>query len=297
MCAPIGSPQPGFLTQHHQPVTVQHCAARGVGSNVAVVLSPASLDQRTGPRHQRPGHGISRLLQHGHQHLVGHPGIVGGGRTPTDTAQPAQWSDHTDGTVGSCCGSQEIANLAVIDVPGFVADLKDHAVDHGFHIHEERHFVETYSLRQTWEVELHPEDACDGPLHLHLSLDVDPRSMLAFEDAVLALADEEEPNDAFHLPMLFNWSLPPLHHLPDLLVLATDLAGIGGVDLPIEVSAIDSTATVTDAPERTITITARAEVSLAKILMGQQLLCEELERCKQVSLYLLERAPSWLDGA
>ncbi len=50
--------------------------------------------------------------------------------------------------------SKETARLAVIDVPGFVADLKDHAVDHGFHIHEERHFVETYSLRQTWEVEL-----------------------------------------------------------------------------------------------------------------------------------------------
>ncbi|MGH3744919.1 MAG: phosphoribosylaminoimidazolesuccinocarboxamide synthase, partial [Mycobacteriales bacterium] len=26
--------------------------------------------------------------------------------------------------------------------------------------HDERHFVETYSLRQVWEVELHPEDGC-----------------------------------------------------------------------------------------------------------------------------------------
>ena len=187
--------------------------------------------------------------------------------------------------------------MAVIDVPGFVADLKDHAVDHGFHIHEERHFVETYSLRQTWEVELHPEEACDGPLHLHLSLDVDPRTLLAFEDAVIALNDDDEPPDAFQFPIMFNWSLPPLQHLPDLLVLATDLAGIGGPDLPVEVSAIDSTAAVTDPPERTITLTARAEVSLAKIFMGQQLLCDELERCKQVSHYLLERAPSWLDGA
>jgi hypothetical protein len=46
--------------------------------------------------------------------------------------------------------------VAVIDVAGFVADLKDHAVDHGFHVHDERHFVETYSLRQSWEVDLHP---------------------------------------------------------------------------------------------------------------------------------------------
>ena len=61
--------------------------------------------------------------------------------------------------------------MAVIDVPGFVADLKDHSVDHGFHVHDERHFVETYSLRQAWEVDLHPEDACGGPLDLHLALD------------------------------------------------------------------------------------------------------------------------------
>ncbi|MEZ5137184.1 MAG: hypothetical protein R2699_19610 [Acidimicrobiales bacterium] len=46
--------------------------------------------------------------------------------------------------------------MAVIDVAGFVADLKDHAVDHQFHVHDERHFVETYSLRQSWEVDLHP---------------------------------------------------------------------------------------------------------------------------------------------
>ena len=68
--------------------------------------------------------------------------------------------------------------MAVIDVAGFVADLKDHAVDHGFHVHDERHFVETYSLRQAWEVDLHPEEACGGPLDLHLSLEVDPRALL-----------------------------------------------------------------------------------------------------------------------
>ena len=30
-----------------------------------------------------------------------------------------------------------------IDIPGFVADLKEHAIEHGFHVHDERHFVET----------------------------------------------------------------------------------------------------------------------------------------------------------
>ena len=58
--------------------------------------------------------------------------------------------------------------MAVIDVAGFVADLKDHAVDHGFHVHDERHFVETYSLRQAWEVDLHPEEGCGVPVDLNL---------------------------------------------------------------------------------------------------------------------------------
>ena len=43
--------------------------------------------------------------------------------------------------------------MAAIDIAGFVSELKDHAIDHGFHVHDERHFVETYSLRQTWEVD------------------------------------------------------------------------------------------------------------------------------------------------
>lgn len=185
--------------------------------------------------------------------------------------------------------------MAAIDVAGFIADLKDHAVDHGFHVHDERHFVESYSLRQAWEVDLHPEEACGGPLDLHLSLEVDPRVLLSFEDKVLELPEDEEPPDAFHFPMLFTWALPPLPLGPDLLVLATELAGIGGTDLPLEVSAIDSYASVTDAPERSLTIVARIEVSLAKVFLGQELLCEVLDRCLAVSQYLLDRAPVWLD--
>ena len=101
--------------------------------------------------------------------------------------------------------------MAVIDIAGFVADLKDHAVDHGFHVHDERHFVETYSLRQAWEVDLHPEDACGGPLDLHLSLEVDPRILLTFEDEVALLDDPEAaPNDEFFFPLVFTWQLPPL---------------------------------------------------------------------------------------
>jgi len=185
--------------------------------------------------------------------------------------------------------------LAVIDVPGFVADLKDHAVDHQFHVHDERHFVETYSLRQAWEVDLHPEEACGGPLDLHLSLEVDPRGMLAFEDRMMDLPEGSDPPEDFAFPLVFTWVLPPLPKGPDLLVLATDLAGIGGTDLPLEVSAIDSFASVTDAAERSLTIVARIEVGLDKIFLGQEQLCDVLDRCHDVSMFLLDRAPVWLD--
>ena len=185
--------------------------------------------------------------------------------------------------------------MAVIDVPGFVAELKDHAVDHGFHVHDERHFVETYSLRQAWEVDLHPEDGCGGPLDLHLALEVDPRVLLAFEDLAMELADGEDPPDVHSFPLHFTWSLPPLPDPPDLLVLATDIAGVGGLELPIEVSATDSFANVTDAPERSLAMIARIPVDLADVLLGEETpFCDTFDRCKDVSLYLLEHSPEWL---
>jgi hypothetical protein len=183
--------------------------------------------------------------------------------------------------------------LAAIDVAGYVAELKDHAVDHGFHVHDERHFVETYSLRQVWEVDLHPEEGCGGPLDLHLALEVEPRVLLAFEDVAANLPEDDEPPDEFSFPLTFTWALPPLPSGPDLLVLATDLAGVGGPELPLEVSAIDSFGSVTDAPERSLTIVARQQVSLAKVWAGEELLCDLLDRCLAVSRFLLERATTW----
>ena len=188
----------------------------------------------------------------------------------------------------------EGSRVAVIDIAGFVADLKDHAVEHGFHVHDERHFVESYSLRQTWEVDLHPEEGCEGPVDLYLALEIDPRVLLGFEDVLLALPEDEEPNDEYYFPLNFTWALPPLPTGPDLLVLATDLAGIGGPDLPLEVSATDSFPSVTDAPEHSLRIVAHQRVSLVRIRTGEEVPCEMLERCLNVSRYLLERAPNWL---
>ena len=112
-------------------------------------------------------------------------------------------------------------------------------------------------MRQVWEVDLHPEEGCGGPLDLHLALDVDPRVLLSFEDAVVLLAEDEEPPDEFHFPLTFTWALPPLPSGPDLLRLAIDLAGVGGIELPLEVSAIDSFANATDGSERRLSIVAR----------------------------------------
>lgn len=186
--------------------------------------------------------------------------------------------------------------MAFIDVAGFVSDMKSHAIDHGFHVHDERHFVETYSLRQLWEVDLHPEEACDGPIDLHLSLEVDPRALLGFEDEMGKLEDpSDDPPQGFEFPLLFTWTLPPLTSRPDLLVLATDLAGVGGTDLPLEVSAIDSTASVIDAPEHRLSIVARLSVSLADVYANDDsVFCGVLEKCSEVSLFLLEIAPSWM---
>lgn len=187
--------------------------------------------------------------------------------------------------------------MAIVDIATFIADLKDNAADHGFHIHDERHFVETYTMRQAWEVDLHPADACGGPLDVHLALDVEPRTMLAFEDAVLAVPEGDQPPDEHHLPIMMTWTLPPLSNGPDLLVLATELAGVGGPDFPLEVSAVDLFASVTDSPERSLNLAARTEVSLAKIYMGEEHLSETFGIAYQVSNYLLDRAHVWLgDG-
>lgn len=186
--------------------------------------------------------------------------------------------------------------MAAVDLPGFMTDLKEHAAEHGFHLHDERHYVETYSMRQTFEVDLHPENACGGPLDLHLALEAEPRVLLAFEDAIMALPDGDLPDEDFNIALSFNWALPPLSHGPDLLVLATDLAGIGGTDLPIEVSAIDSFFSVTDPSQRSLAIVGRINVSLTEIVTGQESLCEVLDRSKTVSEYLLDRADIWLDN-
>ncbi len=187
--------------------------------------------------------------------------------------------------------------MAVIDLQGFIADLKDHVAEHGFHVHDERHFVETYTNRQTWEIDLHPDRACAGPLDIHVSMEVDPRTLIAFEDEVTRVGEDGTPDESITVPLTISFVLPPLPACPDLLILATELAGVGGMELPLEVSAVDSFGAVTDAPERAISIVARISVPLARIYLGQEVLCDVLDRSADVAEFLLDRAPAWLgDG-
>ena len=155
--------------------------------------------------------------------------------------------------------------VAVIDLQGFVADLKDHVAEHGFHVHDERHFIETYTNRQTWEIDLHPDQACDGPLDLHVAIEVDPRTLIAFEDEVALRGETGEPDSSIVFPVTFSFALPPLPASPDLLILATDLAGIGGTVLPLDVSAVDSFAAVTDAADRAIAISGHVDIPRADL--------------------------------
>ena len=267
----------GLLAENAQPGPVENGDGGLVGGQVTAVLTRSRARQAPVVEHvERSAHGRRRLPQHVEEVAVGHPG------------------DRSRGFAENGRLSPTLQSVAAIDVAGYVAELKDHAVDHGFHVHDERHFVETYSLRQVWEVDLHPEEGCGGPLDLHLALEVEPRVLLAFEDVVVELGEEDDPPDEFHLPLVFTWALPPLTNTPNLLQLAIDLPAIGGPDLPLEVSAIDSLASVTDAKETSLTIVARQQVSLARVFSGEQLLCEVLDRCLAVSRFLLDQAPAWL---
>lgn len=183
--------------------------------------------------------------------------------------------------------------MAAVDVHGYVADIKVHAAEHGFHIHDERHFVETYSMRQMWEVDLHPEEGCNGPIDLHLSVELEPRLLLAFEDALSEIDLDDPAPEGFEIPLRFVWGLPALKRAPNLLVLATEVAGIGGPNFPLEVSAIDSFAAVTDSPERRVGVTAKTKISLGKVIDGEEMLCETLESAIAVSRWLLERLDGW----
>ncbi|MDJ0954753.1 MAG: hypothetical protein QNJ81_13840 [Acidimicrobiia bacterium] len=183
-----------------------------------------------------------------------------------------------------------------VDIASTVTYLKDHAIEHGFHVHDERHFVETYTLRQAWEIDVHPAEACSGPLDLHISIDIDPRLLLRFEDLLNENSDiPEDPDGEYVVTFFFNWAMPEMKKAPDLIVLSAELAGIGGIDLPIEVRSVRSMAALADADEERLSVVGVVERSLADVMFRQDSLCEVLDRVHEVSMYLVENADRWID--
>ena len=188
--------------------------------------------------------------------------------------------------------------MAVVDIATFITDVKDLAGDYGFHVHDERHFVETFTLRQAWEIDVHPAEACAGPLDLHISIDVEPRLLLKFEDVLNETPDiPDDPDGDFSVTFYFNWSLPPMQRPPDLIVLSAELAGIGGIDLPIEVRSVRSMAALSAAEDEHLSVVGVVSRSLVDLMFKQDSLCDVLDRVHEVSMYMVDHADQWTDEA
>ena len=83
-------------------------------------------------------------------------------------------------------------------------------------------------------------------------------------------------------------------HGPDLLRLAIDLAPVGGVEMPLEITAADSYSSPTESSERRISIVARHAISLSQVAKGEDPLCEIFDRSRLVSDFLTGASESWL---
>ncbi len=185
--------------------------------------------------------------------------------------------------------------MSYLDLQALVADVKQHLHEHGFHVHGDRHYIETYSLLQTWEIDIHPDEACGGPLDVVMNITANPRSVLALEDLLTTLPPDQPPPDEYWAPVEITFHLPSLDAPPDMLLLATELAPMGGTELPLAVSALDSVPTATDEPERFLLVKAQAELSLKSLITGELEMCEMFEKLHHVAIYLLERAENeWL---
>jgi hypothetical protein len=183
-----------------------------------------------------------------------------------------------------------------VDIASTITYLKDHAIEHGFHVHDEPHFVETFTLRQAWEIDVHPAEACSGPLDLHISLDIEPRLLLRFEDVLNETPDvPEDMESEYSVTFYFNWAMPPMKHPPDLIVLSTELAGIGGIDLPIEVRSVRSMGALSAVDEERLSVVGVVDRSLVDLMFRQDSLCDVLDRVHEVSMFMLDHAEEWTD--
>jgi hypothetical protein len=82
---------------------------------------------------------------------------------------------------------------------------------------------------------------------------------------------------------------------PDLIILSAELAGIGGIDLPIEISSVESMGALDDSMDRRLSVVGRVDRSLVDVVFSQDSLCDALDRVHDVSMYLVDNASDWID--
>lgn len=191
----------------------------------------------------------------------------------------------------------------MLDLQAFVAGLKDHVLDHGFHIYDERHYIETYSGEQVWYIGLHLENSCDGPIAVELILTASTRALLKFEDA-LAEPDDEESSDALNeemaarivVPLTLEVSASPLATAPDLLVLATEVAARSHPAVPMKPTLTSRVELLDEGEEYCLHITGKVWVPLFGIYQGDELkeVCAVLDSGRAVCRHLCEEIDSWM---
>ena len=97
---------------------------------------------------------------------------------------------------------------------------------------------------------------------------------------------------------MFTWTLPPLPHGPDLLVLATELAGVGGTRAAARgVGHRLVRRRPPTRPSAASTSSPASRSSLDRVYLGEEQLCDTLDRCLAVSQYLLGARPTWIGEA
>jgi hypothetical protein len=117
---------------------------------------------------------------------------------------------------------------------------------------------------------------------------------LKFEDSLVEVDDVPSDDDGdYNVTFFFNWSLPPMRKAPDLIVLSAELAGIGRIDLPIEISSVESMGALDAAVEVRLSVVGKVERSLVDIVFTQDSLCDVLDRVHDVSMYLVNHADAW----
>ena len=190
----------------------------------------------------------------------------------------------------------------VLDLQAFVAGLKTHVHDHGFHIHDERHYVETYWGEQVWHMSLHLENGCDGPIAAELSLTASTRVLLAFQDA-LTEPDDAESSQALNemtarivVPLSLDISASPLTTAPDLLVLATEVAARSNAAVPMKPTLTSRVELLDEGEEYCLYVTGEVWVPLFGIYEGDKLeeVCAVLESAQAVCAHLCEQIDSWM---